>query len=338
MPFAVNLSALPVPQRMFWPELAATPEEFTLYGGTALALRLGHRTSVDFDFFSNASFDPERLAQQVPYLTESERIQLAPDKLTCRVDRGGPVLISFFGPLGRGQVAAPERASDTFLRVASLLDLAGTKAAVLQKRAEVKDYLDIHAILQHGMDPPAILAAGIVVYGRKFNPLITLKALSYFDDVPALPVEVRTRLARAVGAVDLARLPCSRLTQLVRGRVGFSHEADTRDTRIAGRCATRGVVQAASGSPGRTVPFSRPCNDLRNRGGLSCPGRHHRAGRVSRSTGSRSTRRVRRAIVGILEPQMPSLPRAPATCAPRCPTCSAAPVNYARAVCPLRRA
>jgi hypothetical protein len=35
---------------------------------------------------------------------------------------------------------------------------------------------------------------------------------------------------------------------------------------------------------------------------------------------------------------MPSLPRAPATCAPRCPTCSAAPVNYARAVCPLRRA
>lgn len=207
MPFVVNLSALPAPQRMFWPELAATPEKFTLYRGTALALRLGHRASVDFDFFSNASFDPARLAEQVSYLKESERIQLAPDTLTCRVDRGGPVLVSFFGALGLGQVAAPEQANGTLLRVASLLDLAGTKAAVVQKRAEVKDYFDIDAILQHGIDLPTILAAAIVVYGRKFNPLITLKALSYFDDLPALPVEVRTRLARAVETVDVASLP-----------------------------------------------------------------------------------------------------------------------------------
>ncbi|MGA3073711.1 MAG: nucleotidyl transferase AbiEii/AbiGii toxin family protein [Bryobacteraceae bacterium] len=207
MPFLPNLDTLPAPQRALWPELAATPDSFTLYGGTALALRLGHRASVDFDFFSNGSFDPERLAEQIPYLLEAERIQLAPDTLTCRVDRGGPVLMSFFGGLGLGQVAAPEPASDTLLRVASLLDLAGTKAAVLQKRAEVKDYLDVHAILRHGIDLPTILAAGGVVYGRKFNPLITLKALCYFDDVPALPVEVRTQLARAVEGVDVTRLP-----------------------------------------------------------------------------------------------------------------------------------
>jgi hypothetical protein len=45
---------LPPPQLKLWPELGATPESFTLYGGTALTLHLGHRTSVDFDFFSNA--------------------------------------------------------------------------------------------------------------------------------------------------------------------------------------------------------------------------------------------------------------------------------------------
>ena len=207
MPFVPNLDILPAPQRALWPELAATPDSFTLYGGTALALRLGHRASGDFDFFSNASFDPERLAEQVPYLREAERIQLAPDTLTCRVDRGGPVLMSFLGGLGIGQVAGPEQASGTLLRVASLLDLAGTTAAVLQKRAEVKDYLDVHAILQHGIDLPTILAAGGIVYGRKFNPLITLKALSYFDDVPGLPVEVRTQLARAVETVDVTKLP-----------------------------------------------------------------------------------------------------------------------------------
>ncbi len=207
MAFVPHLDILPPPQRALWPELTATLEGFTLYGETGLALRLGHRTSVDFDFFSNAPFDPDQLDVQIPYLRESERIQVAPNTLTCRVDRGGPVLLSFFGGLGLGQVAAPEVTNDTNLWIASLLDLAGTKAAVIQKRAEVKDYLDIAAILQHGIDLAMILAAGTVVYGRQFNPLITLKALTFFEDVPALPMEKRALLDQAVKSVDVATLP-----------------------------------------------------------------------------------------------------------------------------------
>jgi hypothetical protein len=60
MEFTPNLAMLPPPQRRLWPELASTPEMFTLYRGTALALRLGHRASVDFDFFSNAPCNPDR--------------------------------------------------------------------------------------------------------------------------------------------------------------------------------------------------------------------------------------------------------------------------------------
>jgi len=202
-----NLSMLPPPQLRLWRELAATPESFTLYGGTALTLRLGHRTSLDFDFFSNAPFDPERLASMLPYLRGAERVQIAPDTLTCRVDRGGAVLVSFFGGLGLGQVAERDAIQGMTLHVASLLDLAGTKMAVVQKRAEVKDYLDIDALMRHGVDLPAALAAGSVVYGRSFNPLITLKALSFFDDVPALSAEVRERLGEAVKAVDVGSLP-----------------------------------------------------------------------------------------------------------------------------------
>jgi hypothetical protein len=71
--FEPRLDVLPAPQRAFWPELARTPEHFTLYGGTALALRLGHRVSADFDFFSNQPFDPDRLARSVPYLAKAER-------------------------------------------------------------------------------------------------------------------------------------------------------------------------------------------------------------------------------------------------------------------------
>jgi len=207
MTLAPNLDILPAPQIAFWPELAATPESFTLYGGTGLALRLGHRVSMDFDFFSNESFDPEALGKQVPYLRDAERIQVAPDTLTCRLDRRGPVLVSFFGGLGLGQVEEEERAGDIGLKVASLLDLAGTKAAVIQKRAELKDYLDVDAILGAGVGLEKVLAAGAVIYGRKFNPLITLKALSYFEDVHGLPDEVKTRILRAVRLVDAARLP-----------------------------------------------------------------------------------------------------------------------------------
>ena len=207
MTFTPQLTTLPPPQQTLWPELADTPATFTLYGGTALALRLGHRASVDFDFVSNTPFDPDVLANKLPYLKEAERIQVAVNTLTCRVERGGPVLLSFFGDLGLGQAAAHDEARDTGLRVASLLDIAATKAAVLQKRAEAKDYLDMDALLTCGVDLASALAAGTVVYGRSFNPLITLKALGYFDDVPALPGAVRARLGVAVAAVDVTALP-----------------------------------------------------------------------------------------------------------------------------------
>jgi Nucleotidyl transferase AbiEii toxin, Type IV TA system len=205
--FQPRLDLLPAPQRTLWRELDETPDHFTLYGGTALALRIGHRQSVDFDFFSRAAFDPATLAREIRYLAGSETLQLESHTLTCRIDRGGPVLISFFGNLDLGEVAAREVAAGSKIHVASLLDIAGTKALTVQQRAQVRDYLDIDALIRHGIDLPQLLAAGIVVYGRRFNPLITLKALSYFSDVPALPAAVCERLRAAVETVDPTRLP-----------------------------------------------------------------------------------------------------------------------------------
>lgn len=202
-----HLTILPAAQQRLWPELASTPKGFVLYGGTALALRLGHRTSVDFDFFSTAQFDPDQLMREVPYLRGAERVQIDPNTLTCRVDRSGPVLISYFGNLHLGQVSPPELAQGNALPVASLLDIAGTKLAVIQKRAEVKDYVDLDALLVHGTNLAAALAAGKVVYGRDFNPLIALKALCYFGDVPKLSEPIRERLRSAVAAVDVTQLP-----------------------------------------------------------------------------------------------------------------------------------
>lgn len=181
-----------------------------LYGGTALALQLGHRTSVDFDFFGSRTFDPFRLPSALPFLSGATITQQGPDTLSAVVERGGPVHISFFGLPAIRRLRAPLVAPDNGVRVASLLDLAGTKAAVVQQRAEAKDYLDIDALLKDGgIDLSTALAAAQAIYGPTFNPQLTLKALSFFGDgnLSRLPQVVQDRLAQAARGVDLDRLP-----------------------------------------------------------------------------------------------------------------------------------
>jgi Nucleotidyl transferase AbiEii toxin, Type IV TA system len=209
--FTPRLDVLPDSQRKLWPALASTPDHFVLYGGgTAIALRLGHRQSVDFDFFSPATFEPRSLLEAVPYLKDATVRKSAPNDLAVTVDRGGPVQLSFFGNFDLGQVTDPELAEGPRIKVAALLDLAGMKAAVVTQRAEVKDYLDIDALLTKSGIPLAnMLAAGTIIYGDQFSPLLSLKAVAYHDDpsLAGLPIEVRNRLSEAVQKTGPAKLP-----------------------------------------------------------------------------------------------------------------------------------
>src|SRR5579864_8984101 len=129
--FSPRLDILPAAQRRLWPELAETPSHFTLHRGTAIALRLAHRQSVDFDFFSPTSFEPHALLRTLPYLKDATVTQSAANTLTAIVDRSGPVQVSFFGGIDFGQVAVAELAEETRLQVASLVDLGGMKAALV---------------------------------------------------------------------------------------------------------------------------------------------------------------------------------------------------------------
>jgi hypothetical protein len=207
--FSPKLETLPAAQRALWSELAMIPHGFVLCGGTAIALHLGHRQSVDFDFFGSHAFDPVQLYSSVPLLNGSTVLQQAASTLTCRVERGGSVIVSFFGMPSLRRVAAPLIAEDNRLRVASLLDLAGMKAAVVQQRAEAKDYIDVHALLAAGIGLPMALAAAMIIYGERFNPQLTLKALSFFGDgdLPSLPIAVQERIIAAVKRTNLDQLP-----------------------------------------------------------------------------------------------------------------------------------
>jgi hypothetical protein len=201
--FAPHVQLLPPAQRRLWAELSQVPKGFVLYGGTAVGLWLGHRPSEDFDFFSSDPFVPAELLARTPFLADGLLRQSEPNTLTLTVDREGPVKVSFFGGLRLGRVGEPERAPDTGLFVASRLDLAATKAAVVQQRAERKDYLDLAALLRAGIGLAEMLGAAAALYGRQFNPLITLKALSYFGDgdLPRLPDTEKNLLSREAAAV-----------------------------------------------------------------------------------------------------------------------------------------
>jgi Nucleotidyl transferase AbiEii toxin, Type IV TA system len=198
MTFVPRLEVLPEPQRMLWPELAALSAKHVLYGGTALALRLGHRHSIDFDFFSHEPLDPGELSE-LPWLRGSTTLQESPNTRTVLVERGGaPIKVSLFGAITFGRVGEPEVA-DGVVRVASKLDLAGTKIKALLQRVEAKDYLDVDALLGSGVSLANVLGAGRALFGDAFNPVVARKALTYFvgGDLGTLDNRVRVRLTTA---------------------------------------------------------------------------------------------------------------------------------------------
>jgi hypothetical protein len=208
--FVPQISILPASQQRLWRELSEVPEDFTLYGGTAIALHLGHRESIDFDFFSQKTFDPTDLRSTIPFMRAAEITQQAPNTLTGIVDRDGPIKVSFFGLPDLKRLRPPHMVEQNGLKIASLTDLAGTKARVVQARAEAKDYIDIDALIRKGgIALPTSLAAARAIFGPSFNPQITLKALSYFDEgnVRDIPNEMKARLAAAARDTDLGKLP-----------------------------------------------------------------------------------------------------------------------------------
>lgn len=207
--FRPRLDILPAAQRRLWDELGTTPPQFILYGGTAIALQLGHRQSVDFDFFSASAFNPQALLASVPYLTGARTVNIEVGTLHCQVDRGGPVRLSYFHPADFPQLELPLTAEDNGLVVASLRDLAVNKLAVIQQREAMRDYVDIHALIhQGGITLDDALVSACEAYGDRFAPLASLRALIWFEggDLAGLPAAIRRDLTQAVAAVDLEEL------------------------------------------------------------------------------------------------------------------------------------
>jgi hypothetical protein len=201
-----RVDILPAAQQDIWPSLAAAPRlSFVLYGGTAVALHLGHRTSEDFDFFNAAPLSKRDIEESFPFMAQARTIQ--EDRNTLVVNAAmpaGPVRVSFFGGMTIGRINAPLRTRDGVLLVASLEDLLATKLKATLDRAEAKDYRDIAAILSAGVSLERGLGAFAKMYGK--DPGLVLRAIGFFQDgdLPSL----------SKGEQDILRAARDRVTQI----------------------------------------------------------------------------------------------------------------------------
>jgi hypothetical protein len=203
---------LPASQRDVWDStLGRGIRGWVLYGETALALRLGHRQSIDFDFFSADPFEPLHFNEQMHF--GGDILQAEPNTLSVMHEG---VKLSFFGGLSLGVVEPPDLLDNC--PIASLPDLGACKLAALVNRVELKDYLDVAALLWGGADLSYLLGCAEAVYHSAFPTAACLKSLTWFDD-PALaglgPDDriVLERAALSVESIPTVSLSADRIGQ-----------------------------------------------------------------------------------------------------------------------------
>ena len=207
MTFNPDFNTLPKAQRRLWEDLAPAKElGFCLYGGTALALRYGHRESVDFDFFSDAKLNKSLLMSHLPILKNAIPLQETPNTLVVLVSsqKGkDAVRISFFGDISFGRVGIPEFSSDGVLLAASVKDLMATKLKVLFDRIEPKDYFDIAEMLRHGTSLNEGICDALALFPL-FSPGYCLKTLCHFTphELASLDLKCKNILVEAARDVS----------------------------------------------------------------------------------------------------------------------------------------
>jgi len=210
----LRLNILPPAQLALWEKFKEGDlSGFVLYGGTAVALRYGHRESVDFDFFFGHSVSPEFIFQRLPWVRIHLQTVLQSQKDTFVVSTTVPsaesegfVKLSFFGNLPLAFVHQPEP-SASGVAIASPEDLLATKLKVINQRIEAKDYLDIEVLLKNSDDPTKMLKQGLanmLALYPEAAPAETLKALCWFrgGDLDRLDGSTKDYLTAEVAKVD----------------------------------------------------------------------------------------------------------------------------------------
>lgn len=153
-------------------------EQFGLVGGTAVALQIGHRESIDFDLFSHEPFDTAKVKRTIRAFVNTDHV-LRDETGQYTIVIQGVQFTFFHYPYGLSYAQAwRER-----VRLPDLCTLAAMKAFALGRRAKWKDYVDLYFILKDHVPLSDIISKSISLFGAEFNEKLIREQLAYFEDI-----------------------------------------------------------------------------------------------------------------------------------------------------------
>lgn len=151
-----------------------------LAGGTALALQIGHRQSIDFDLFFSQPIPQEQASRVKTAFPHSSIAILVnnPDELTALIDGIKITFLSYPFPVILPLVEYEH------LHLLSIRELAATKAYTIGRRGSYKDYIDLYYVLaQQRMSLADIIELAQQKYAGEFNARLFLEQLIYLGDI-----------------------------------------------------------------------------------------------------------------------------------------------------------
>ena len=149
---------------------------FLLVGGTALALQIGHRKSIDIDLFTNVNFSAEEILENISQYFSVNDASFEKNTLQCYIEGVKTDLLRHNYPC-----ISPILETEG-VRMAGLEDIAAMKlSAIIRNGQRLKDFIDI-ACLSSNM----ILSSMLNSFSKKYpglNDMMAVKALTYHADI-----------------------------------------------------------------------------------------------------------------------------------------------------------
>ncbi len=174
----MHLEILNKAQLELLPFIKKYTKSYYLVGGTAIALHIGHRRSIDYDLFIEDGINVLSIKKQVAVSGFSSNVIVQKaDQIHFTINK---VKLTFFQfPF----FVPADNYYESFFRIPDLGSLAAIKAFVLGGRGKWKDYVDLYFIIKHHFSIKEICNKTTQLFSGVFNSALFCKQLCYFDDI-----------------------------------------------------------------------------------------------------------------------------------------------------------
>ena len=165
-------------QKVLLPLLGQFAREYYLAGGTAIALHIGHRRSIDFDLFKFSSVNHKKNIDKIagrnfPF----EITRRIAGQMNVTVQEVKLTFLEYPFPV------AAKMWFENVIKLPELIDLAAMKAYALGRRSKWKDYVDLYFILKYYFSIDQISARANEIFNQLWSEKLFRAQLSYFDDI-----------------------------------------------------------------------------------------------------------------------------------------------------------